>query len=126
MEGTLWGSLLSCCRLLSGPLPRSQRTGGGKQPPRRLSTQCHSFFPKMRILHKLLGGPPWAGGGRPCPGGKKLGPQQGKARGGRGGRRPRTGGSAPQSMQTVRYREKRVALGCQPAPHGWYASFVSQ
>ena len=38
MEGTLWGSLLSCCRLSIGPLPRSQRTGGGKQPPRRLST----------------------------------------------------------------------------------------
>ena len=42
MEGTLWGSLVSCCRLSIGPTqrvpPRSQRTGGGKQPPRRLST----------------------------------------------------------------------------------------
>jgi hypothetical protein len=34
---TLWGSLVSCCRLSIGP-----PAGGGKQPPRRLST-CPTF-----------------------------------------------------------------------------------
>src|SRR5450755_3974020 len=49
-----------------------------------LSTQCHSFFPKVRILQKLWGGPP--------------GPAVGttlsascKARAGRRGRRPQRG-----------------------------------
>ena len=46
MEGTLWGSLLSCCRLSIGPLPRSQRTGGGKQPPRRLPT-CPTWMVRI-------------------------------------------------------------------------------
>src|ERR1019366_3155771 len=35
---SLWGSLLSCGRLSIGQLPRSQGTGGGNQPPRRLPT----------------------------------------------------------------------------------------
>jgi thiol-disulfide isomerase/thioredoxin len=35
---TLWGSLVSCGRLAIGPLQRSQPTGGGNQPPRRLAT----------------------------------------------------------------------------------------
>src|ERR1035438_5495838 len=36
-------------RLSIGPLPRWQGNGGGKQPPRRLTTQCHSFLPKGRL-----------------------------------------------------------------------------
>src|ERR1035441_4015610 len=40
---TLWGRLAICGRLSIGPL-RLRPTGGGNQPPRRLSTQCHSFF----------------------------------------------------------------------------------
>src|ERR1039458_9612553 len=39
------GSLASCGRLSIGPLPHSQRTGGGNQPPRRLATCPTSMGP---------------------------------------------------------------------------------
>src|ERR1035441_9860028 len=39
---TLWGSLVSCGRLLIGLLPRVRPAGGGSQPPRRLTT-CPTF-----------------------------------------------------------------------------------
>ena len=39
---TLWGSLVSCGRLLIGPLPRLRPSCGGSQPPRRLTT-CPTF-----------------------------------------------------------------------------------
>src|SRR5450759_4624380 len=45
----MWGSLVSCGRLSIGPLPRSCATGGGNQPPRRLST-C----PTLMCLAALL------------------------------------------------------------------------
>src|ERR1035437_2266076 len=51
LAGTLWGSLASCGRLSIGPLPRSQPTGGGNQPPRRLSTCPTSMaYP---VCHKV-------------------------------------------------------------------------
>src|ERR1039458_6884942 len=53
---TLWGSLASCGRLSIGPLPLSQRTGGGNQPPRRLATCPTSMAPAVFLQGEYQGG----------------------------------------------------------------------
>ena len=53
---TLWGSLASCGRLSIGPLPHSQRTGGGNQPPRRLATCPTSMAPAVFLQGEYQGG----------------------------------------------------------------------
>src|ERR1019366_4681459 len=65
----------------------------------RLTTQCHSFFPKLRIPHKLWGGPPGPRGSPVSPQWEQRYPHHAKREQADGGvvprGDPRTGGSAP-------------------------------
>src|ERR1039457_5932453 len=68
MAETLWGSLSSCGRLSIGPTqrvpPRSQRTGGGKQPPRRLPT-CPTWMVRIVCITVMFSASAADGPGAP-------------------------------------------------------------